>query len=68
MTCVGCGSASVTERRKVTAQGYKRFRCWDCGRQFNERSDGVLNRTSFPRLAAGATSSAVWFSAVCAIG
>jgi hypothetical protein len=30
------------------AQGYKRFRCHDCGWQFNERSDGVLNRTSFP--------------------
>jgi putative transposase len=68
MTCVGCGSASVTGRREVTAQGYQRFRCRDCGRQFNERSDGVLNRTCLPRLAAGATSSALWFSAVCAIG
>jgi putative transposase len=48
MNCVGCGSASVAERREVTAQGYQRFRCRDCGRQFNERSDGVLNRTSFP--------------------
>jgi putative transposase len=48
MTCVGCGSASVTERREVTAQGYRRFRCRDCGRQFNERSHGVLNRTSLP--------------------
>ena len=48
MDCVGCGSASVTERREVTAQGYRRFRCRDCGRQFNERSGGVLNRTSLP--------------------
>jgi putative transposase len=48
MTCVGCGSASATERREVTAQGYRRFRCRDCGRQFNERSHGVLNRTSLP--------------------
>jgi hypothetical protein len=46
MDCVGCGSASVTERREVTAQGYRRFRCLDCGRRFNERSSGVLNRTS----------------------
>ena len=48
MDCVGCGSASVTERREITAQGYRRFRCRDCGRQFNERSSGVLNRTSLP--------------------
>jgi transposase-like protein len=48
MNCVGCGSTRVTERREVTVQGYERFRCRDCGRHFNERSDGVLNRTSFP--------------------
>ena len=30
-------------------QGYSRFRCRDCGRQFNKRSGGVLNRTSLPR-------------------
>jgi putative transposase len=38
----------VTERREVTAQGYRRFRCRDCGRQFNERSRGMLNWTSLP--------------------
>ena len=27
---------------------YRRFRCRDCGKQFNERSDGVLNRASLP--------------------
>jgi Transposase IS116/IS110/IS902 family len=32
----------------VTARGYRRFRCRDCGRQFNERSGGVLNRTCLP--------------------
>ena len=48
MDCVGCGSAAVTERPDLTAQGYRRFRCRDCGRQFNERSDGVLNRASLP--------------------
>ncbi|HTH99387.1 MAG TPA: hypothetical protein VL752_00460, partial [Acidisoma sp.] len=26
----------------------QRFRCRDCGRQFNKRSGGVLNRMSFP--------------------
>jgi putative transposase len=48
MDCVGCGSAAVTERPNRTTQGYPRFRCWDCGKQFNERSDGVLNRASLP--------------------
>ena len=46
--CICCGSAAVTERSEVTAQGYRRFRCRNCGKQFNERSDGVLNRTSLP--------------------
>ena len=48
MNCFCCGSDAVTERPEVTAQGYRRFRCRDCGRQFNERSSGVLNRTSLP--------------------
>jgi putative transposase len=39
---------AVTERSGLTAQGYRRFRCRDCGRQFNERSDGALNWTSLP--------------------
>jgi transposase-like protein len=38
----------VTERPKVTARRYRRFRCSDCGKQFHERSDGVLNRTCLP--------------------
>lgn len=32
----------------MTARGYRRFRCRACGRQFNERSGGVLNRTCLP--------------------
>ena len=48
MQCVGCGSEAVAERPERTAQGYRRFRCRDCGRQFNERSAGVLNRTQYP--------------------
>jgi hypothetical protein len=38
MECVGCGSAAVSERSGRTAQGYRRFRCRSCGKQFNERS------------------------------
>src|SRR5215208_6441677 len=48
MECVGCGSAAVSERSECTAQGYRRFRCRSCGKQFNERSAGSLNRTQYP--------------------
>src|SRR6185437_11515871 len=48
MHCVGCGSEAVTERLERTAQGYKRFRCRTCGKQFNERSGTLLNRAQYP--------------------
>jgi putative transposase len=48
MDCGGCSSPAVTEPPHLTAQGYRRFRCRDCGKQFNERIDGVLNRASLP--------------------
>jgi putative transposase len=48
MDCVCCGSAAATERLERTAQGDRRFRCRDCGKQFNERSAGLLNRTQYP--------------------
>src|SRR5579864_760282 len=48
MRCLGCESAAVTERPERTAQGYRRFRCRECGRQFNERNTGLLNRTQYP--------------------
>jgi putative transposase len=48
MRCMGCGSAAVSERLEHTAQGYRRFRCRSCGKQFNERSGGALNRAQFP--------------------
>src|SRR4051794_35320181 len=48
MECVDCGSAATSERQDCTGQGYRRFRCHDCGRQCNERSGGLLNRTQYP--------------------
>ena len=48
MDCLGCSSGAVTERSDLTDQGYRRFRCRDCDKQFNDRSDGVLNRASLP--------------------
>jgi transposase-like protein len=43
-----CDSGSVAERSDRTARGYRRFRYRDCGRQFNERGAGLLNRARFP--------------------
>src|SRR5580658_3496397 len=48
MRCVACGTSAVAEQSECTAQGYRRFRWRACGKQFNERSDGVLNRTRYP--------------------
>ena len=48
MRCPACGSTAVNERPERTAHGYRRFRCGDCGRQFNERSASVLNRAQYP--------------------
>src|ERR671932_2917378 len=48
MDFVACGSAAVTEGPGCTAQGYRRFRCRDCGKQSNERSGTVLNHAQYP--------------------
>src|SRR5215218_3969487 len=48
MRCLACGSEAVTERPECTAQGYRRFRCRACAKQFNERSGGALNRSQYP--------------------
>ena len=48
MRCIGCGSAAVTERPERTAQGYRRFRCRACGKQFNERTNTMLNQAQSP--------------------
>src|SRR5687768_3867193 len=48
MRCIECGSEAVTERSERTAQGYRRFRCRICGKQFNERTGSLLNRTQYP--------------------
>src|SRR5271166_4646294 len=48
MRCPRCQSTAVSERPERTAQGYRRFRCLHCTKQFNERSTGVLNRAQYP--------------------
>jgi len=48
MECPACQATAVRERSERTAQGYRRFRCGACGKQFNERSAGILNRAQYP--------------------
>ncbi len=48
MDCVACGSTEVTERPERTAQGYRRFRCRTCSKQYNERSGTLLNHAQYP--------------------
>jgi putative transposase len=48
MRGVECGSDAIPERPERTAQGYRRFRCRGCGKQFTERSGTVRNRAPYP--------------------
>jgi len=48
MRCPHCQSARTSERSDRTAHGYRRFRCRDCGRGFNERTGSALNRLQLP--------------------
>src|ERR1700732_1198888 len=48
MRCPACRSTAVRHRSERAAQGYRRFRCGNCGKQFNERSAGLLNRAQYP--------------------
>jgi transposase-like protein len=48
MRCIACDAAEISERPERTVQGYRRFRCHACGKQFNERSGGILNRAQYP--------------------
>jgi hypothetical protein len=40
-------SAARPPSPSCTVQGYRRFRCRDCGRQSNERSGGLFNRAQY---------------------
>ena len=48
MECVACSGAAISDRPHCTAQGYRRFRCRDCGKQLNERTGGSLNCAQYP--------------------
>jgi transposase-like protein len=44
MRCVACDSSAISERPERTTQGYRRFRCRTCGKQFNETYVKVQGR------------------------
>src|SRR5512132_2758514 len=48
MNCPHCHSSSTSEREGRTVHGFRRFRCRECGRRFNERTGTVLNRVQVP--------------------
>src|SRR3954471_12458743 len=48
MDCPHCQSSSTHEREGRTVHGFRRFRCRDCGRRFNERTGTALNRVQVP--------------------
>jgi putative transposase len=47
MDCPASQSTLVRERPERTTQGYRRFRCAACGKQFQERGGGLLNRVQY---------------------
>src|SRR3954466_5112967 len=48
MNCPHCHSSSTTEQEGRTVHGFRRFRCRECGRRFNERTGTALNRVQVP--------------------
>ena len=48
MRCIGCDSTAIAERTERPAREYRRFGCRECGKQFNERSGSLLNRSQYP--------------------
>ena len=48
MDCPHCHSSSTIERQGRTVHGFRRFRCRECGRRFNERTGTALNRVQVP--------------------
>src|SRR5260370_23684677 len=48
MNCPYCASPRTKEQRKITALGYRTFRCSDCRRTFNERMGTPFNYLEYP--------------------
>src|SRR5512135_1151996 len=48
MNCPHCASLRTKEQRKITALGYRTFRCSACRRTFNERTGTAFNFLEYP--------------------
>src|SRR3954453_19480296 len=48
MNCPHCQSSSTSEREGRTVHGFRRFRCRECGRRYNEGTGTGLNRVQVP--------------------
>src|SRR5712692_1239085 len=48
MRCPHCESSATVERRERTELGYRRFRCRECRREFNERTGTRFNHLQYP--------------------
>ena len=48
MNCPQCASPRTKEQRKITALGYRTFRCSACRRTFNERTGTAFNFLEYP--------------------
>ena len=48
MNCPHCASPRTKEQPKITALGYRTFRCSDCRRTFNERTGTPFNYLEYP--------------------
>src|SRR4051812_39518974 len=48
MNCPHCQSSLTSEQEGRTVHGFRRFRCRECGRRFNERTGTALNRVQVP--------------------
>ncbi len=48
MNCPNCLASTPALLSKKTSLGYKVFRCSNCDRTFNERTDTVYNHVQFP--------------------
>jgi hypothetical protein len=48
MSCPHCGVTATTEQAERTLLGYRKFRCPDCRRRFNERTGTPFNFLEYP--------------------
>lgn len=48
MHCPYCQSRTTRKIMKKTVFGYKQYRCWPCGKQYNERTGTKLNFIEYP--------------------